>query len=179
MLDRHVSQAHTILRHGGVIAYSTETVLGLGCNPYNQEAVNRILWLKNRAVESGLIVLVNNIEILQKYSQALTQENITTLTATENTSWLLPASNTVPNWITGAHSKVAVRITDHPLAGPLSSATEGIVSTSANISSYKTLTSQSEIRDWFGPHVDYILTNRSGSGEPSNICDLLTGEKLR
>ena len=51
MLSNQISQAQTILRHGGVIAYSTETVLGLGCNPYNQNAVNRILWLKNRAVE--------------------------------------------------------------------------------------------------------------------------------
>ena len=130
-------------------------------------------------LKNGLIVLVNSIETLQKYSQALTQEQITTISAAENTSWLVPASKTVPNWITGEHDKVAVRITDHPTAGPLSSATDGIVSTSANISSYKTLASQSEIRDWFGPHVDYMVIGAAGTDRPSQICDLLTGEKLR
>jgi L-threonylcarbamoyladenylate synthase len=179
VLSNHVLQAHTILQHGGVIAYSTETVLGLGCDPYTQEAVNRILWLKNRAVENGLIVLVDSIDALQQYSQALTQEQITKIMTTENTSWLLPAKDTVPSWITGAHDKVAVRITDHPIAGPLSRATEGIVSTSANISSYKTLASQGEIRDWFGPHVDYMLIGDAGTDRPSQIYDLLTGEKLR
>ena len=179
MLAHRISQAKAILHHGGVIAYSTETVLGLGCDPYNQNAVNRIVWLKNRAVESGLIVLVDSIETLQKYTKALTEKQITAINKAELTSWLLPANDRVPSWIMGAHDKVAVRITDHPTASPLSNAADGIVSTSANISCYKTLTSQSEVRDWFGPHIDYILINRFGSGIPSKICDLLTGEELR
>ena len=179
MLKNSVSQAQTILRHGGVIAYSTETVLGLGCDPHNQDAVDRICWLKNRAVENGLIIVVDNIDMLQNYSQALSKEQINTITAAENTTWLIPKNDTVPSWITGAHDKVAVRITDHPVAAPLASATNGIISTSANVSSYRTLTSQAEIRDWFGPHVDYMLINQSGSGEPSKICDLLTGKQLR
>ena len=179
MLAKHVSQASVILKNGGVIAYSTETVLGLGCDPHNQQAVNRILWLKNRAVENGLIVLVDRVETLQEFAQALTQEQINTVTAAENTTWLLPASTEVPNWITGTHDKVAVRITEHPTASPLCQGTNGIVSTSANISSYKTLASQSEIRDWFGPHVDYMLIGAAGTDQPSQIIDLLTGEKLR
>ncbi len=179
MLNHQLSQAQSILRNGGVIAYSTETVLGLGCDPRNQSAVNRLCWLKNRALENGLIVVVSNLNVLQQFSQPLTQKHVDTISTTEKITWLLPANDTVPNWITGKHEKVAVRISEHPIAGPLSTATDGIVSTSANISSYKTLTSQSEIRDWFGPHVDYMLIECAGSGSPSQICDLLSGKVLR
>ncbi len=179
MLNNQVSQAQNILQHGGVIAYSTETVLGLGCDPYNQEAVHRILWLKNRAIENGLIVVVESIATLQHYSQPLSKEQITNITEKEKTTWLVPKNDTVPNWVTGAHNKVAVRITNHPIATPLAIVANGIISTSANISSYKTLASQSEIRDWFGPHVDYVLIDCAGSGTPSQICDLLSGKILR
>lgn len=179
MLQNSISQAQIILRHGGVIAYSTETVLGLGCDPNNQHAVKRILWLKNRAAENGLIVVVDSIEALQHYSPTLNQEQITKISKTEKTTWLFPVSDAVPNWVTGSHKKVAVRISNHPIAGALSNATNGIISTSANISSYKTLASQTEIRDWFGPHVDYMVVGDGGTEQPSQIIDLLTGEKLR
>lgn len=179
MLKNQLSQAQNILRHGGVIAYSTETVLGLGCDPYNQSAVNRICWLKNRAAENGLIIVVNDLETMQQHSQPLTDEQIQKVSASKNTTWLVPRSKTVPDWVAGTHEKVAVRITGHSIAGPLSSATNGIISTSANISSYKTLASQTEIRDWFGPHVDYMFIGEAGSEQSSSICDLLTGEKLR
>ena len=179
MLQNSISQAQSILRHGGVIAYSTETVLGLGCDPLNQNAVKRICWLKDRAIENGLIVVVENCEVLQKYSQSLSKAQITQIKKSKNTTWLIPKNNNVPIWVTGSHDQVAVRISDHSVASALSSAINGIISTSANISSYKTLTSQNEIRDWFGPHVDYMVINQSGSGEPSKICDLLTGKQLR
>jgi len=100
VLGNQVSQAKVILRHGGVIAYSTETVLGLGCDPNNQQAVNRILWLKNRAVENGLIMLVNSLASLQHYSAALTAEQIASISsAKKNTTWLIPTNDQAPSWI--------------------------------------------------------------------------------
>ena len=179
MLAKQVSQASVILKNGGVIAYSTETVIGLGCDPFNSEAVNRILWLKNRAVENGLIMLVDNIASFQQHTTSLSAEQIDSITSAKNTTWLVPTNEQVPSWVRGQHEKLAIRITDHPTAKPLSTATQGIVSTSANLSSYKILADQDEIRDWFGPHVDYIIVGESGSNSPSEIKDLITGEQLR
>ncbi len=179
MLANQVLQASVIVKNGGVIAYSTETVLGLGCDPNNQAAVNRILWLKNRTVEAGLIVLVDSIESLQQHTKSLSADQIASISSAENTTWLIPANDHVPGWVLGKHEKLAVRITQHATARPLSTATHGIVSTSANISSYKILANQNEIRDWFGPHVDYIVVGETGSTMPSEIRDLITGEKLR
>jgi len=168
-----------ILRHGGVVAYSTETVLGLGCDPNNQKAVSRILWLKNRAIENGLIMLVSSLASLQHYTKALSAEQIAAISSVENTTWLIPTNDQAPSWMLGKHETLAVRITQHPTANPLSAATHGIVSTSANVSSYKILVDQHEIRDWFGPHVDYIIVGEPGSSVPSEIIDLITGKKLR
>ena len=179
MLAKKVSQAKVILKNGGVVAYSTETVLGLGCDPHNQQAVHRILWLKNRAVENGLITLVDSLTSLQQYSTLLSANQIDSIASAKNTTWLVPANEQVPTWVRGKHEKLAVRITQHPIAKPLSAATQGIISTSANISSYKILADQNEIRNWFGPHVDYIIVGETGSNTPSEIKDLITGEQLR
>ena len=179
MLANQISQANDIIRSGGVIAYSTETVLGLGCDPYNENAVNRILWLKNRAVESGLILLVSNIKTMQLHTQTLSDTQISCIESTHNTTWLIPPHPDTPKWIVGNHQNIAVRITNHPIAHKLSASSDGIVSTSANMSSYKTLNTSEEIRDWFGPHLDYVIISEPGSGVPSEICDLLSGKKLR
>ncbi len=167
------------MQRGGVIAYSTETVLGLGCDPYNESAINKLLWLKNRTLEKGLIVIANNFETFEKYSLSLSKEQRTKISASENTTWLAPVNENTPTWLTGEHDKIAVRISDHEIAGELAAQMGGVVSTSANVSTCKILTSHEETRDWFGPHVDYILLGKSGTCIPSTICDLLSGDIIR
>ncbi len=181
MLANQVSQAKVILRHGGVVAYSTETVLGLGCDPNNENAVNRILWLKNRAIENGLIILVTNINSLQQYTPTLSDTQVSEIEPAQNTTWLVPANENAPKWITGRHTSIAIRISHHPVVQQLCNTKNAIVSTSANISAYKTLKNRAEIWNWFGPHVDYVMidTDAIGSGRSSEIRDLLSGKKLR
>lgn len=179
MLANQVSQAITIINHGGIIAYSTETVLGLGCDPSNEKAVNRILWLKNRALDNGLILLVANIDAMQQYTQPLTKTQINRISSTMDITWLIPSCANTPKWVLGKFKNVAVRITTHTIALKLCASIQGIISTSANISGYKTLNNRQEIRDWFGPHVDYVIIGEPGTGMPSKIQDLISGEKLR
>jgi L-threonylcarbamoyladenylate synthase len=179
VLANQVSQAIAIVNHGGVIAYSTETVLGLGCDPSNEDAVNRILWLKNRAVENGLILLVANIDAIQQHTHTLSETQNKRIASTMNTTWLAPPRADTPKWVVGKSKKVAVRITTHTIALKLCASIQGIISTSANISGYKTLINRQEIREWFGPHVDYVIIGKPGTGIPSKIKDLLSGETLR
>ena len=179
MLANQVSQANIILQHGGVIAYSTETILGLGCDPKNENSVNRLLWLKNRAIVEGFILLVNNSQAMRSYTQTLSATQISKIESAQNTTWLIPPHTSIPKWITGKHQSLAVRITKHPIAQQLSAAMDGIVSTSANMSGYKALCTIKEIKNWFGPHLDYVIIGEPGTGLPSSICDLLTGKKLR
>ena len=179
MLVNQILQATNIIQHGGVIAYSTETVLGLGCDPWNESAVKKLLWLKNRAVENGLIVLVADLNTLQHYSKPLDKQHITSIEDSKHTTWLLPSEEKIPKWLTGRHDKIAVRISEHTVARQLAAKTHGIVSTSANLTAHKILSTHNEIRDWFGPHIDYVIIDCVGSGVPSKICDLLSGKIIR
>lgn len=182
MLANRISQAVEIIRQGGVIVYSTDTVLGLGCDPNNQIAVEKILWLKHRSVDKGLILLVTSFNEMEKFSEALPtsqHEKINSAKESEPTTWLLPANNRSPPWITGKQSSIAIRITRHSIAKKLCSAVGAIVSTSANISKYPTIQNEQQIRSWFGSHIDYVILGPPGTGQPSEIRDVVTGKVVR
>ncbi len=182
MLANNISQAATIIKRGGVIAYSTETILGLGCDPFNKKAVASILWLKRRSPENGLILLVANLDRLKTFTQTLSREQCSLIEAALNeapTTWLVPANKSVPAWIKGRHDKVAIRIAQHPIAKKLCDHCEAIVSTSANFSTYSTAINQQQLKDWFGPHLDYVMIGTLGTGSPSVVRDLVSGKTLR
>lgn len=109
--------AARVVREGGVIAYPTEAVWGLGCDPWNEDAVYRLLALKARPVEKGLIVVAAHIQLLDFLLEDLPDVWLERLAGTwpgPNT-WLVPHQDRLPEWVTGVHDSVAVRVTDHPL----------------------------------------------------------------
>lgn len=182
MLTNQISQAAVIVKHGGVIAYSTDTILGLGCDPNNRTAIEKILWLKQRSIDEGLILLVDEIDALAQYSQKLDHSQRSTISshcAESPTTWLVPAHASVPPWIMGKHSRVAIRITQHPNANELCKQAGAIVSTSANYSKFNPVSNGDGLWNWFGPHLDFVLIDLPGSGLPSEVRDLISGEILR
>ena len=111
-----VQQVARVVRGGGVIAYPTEAVWGLGCDPWNEEAVYRLLALKARPVEKGLILVADAIEQFDFLLDDLPDAWKETLAASwpgPNT-WLVPHRDMLPEWITGKHDSVALRVSDHP-----------------------------------------------------------------
>lgn len=140
------------------------------------------MWLKCRGVEKGLIVLAADLDVLQTFSQPLSTSQTTTITsaATEKPiTWLLPAKLSTPDWIRGEHDRVAIRLTRHPVTDELCRSNGAIISTSANLSGYPVATSRGQLRSWFGPYLDYVITAPPGTGVPSEIRDLISGEVLR
>ena len=124
-------------------------------------------------------MLVADVNTLQQYSKPLTMRHISSIKESEHTTWLTPSEESVPNWLTGEHDKIAIRISEHDIAGKLATMMHGVVSTSANITNYKTLSTHKEVRDWFGPNIDYLIIDCVGSGVPSKICDLISGKIIR
>lgn len=169
------------LRQGGVIAYPTETVYGLGCDPLNSRAVARLLKIKQRDVHKGLILIAANAMQLLPFVQdnkhllERLQPSISPIT------WLLPASSQAPEWITGGHDNIAVRITTHPLAAELCRAFGGaVVSTSANQSGLPPARNVWQVRRTFGKVLDDILSGQPGPfKKPSEIRDAITGRIIR
>ena len=176
---RHAAQ---ICRQGGVIAYPTESVFGLGCDPLNQDSVHRILDIKQRDVAKGLILLSDNLHKLMPFITINSQQQILLQQQSDKpTTWLVAASALTPAWICGAHSKVAIRVTRHKVAAALCSEVPWpIVSTSANPAQKKPARSAMRVHQYFGQSVDCIISGTVNTqANPSIICDLETGAIIR
>ncbi|HQQ63518.1 MAG TPA: Sua5/YciO/YrdC/YwlC family protein [Pseudomonadales bacterium] len=171
------------LRNGGVIAYPTEAVWGLGCDPLDEQAVMRVLALKKRDWRKGVILVAASIEQLAPYLRGLDDEKYATLRKSwpgPNT-WLVPDNGVAPSWITGGQPTLAVRVSAHPVVAALCHAFDGaIVSTSANIAGDPPARSIRDVIRYFGNDIDVIVPGDvGGADKPTQIRNLMTGEICR
>lgn len=175
--------AVSALKAGGVIAYPTEGVWGLGCLPDNEDAVHKVLALKGRPVEKGLILVAADLNQVTPMLDTLNSDQLAVLQTSwpgPNT-WLVPHANKVPRWITGAHDKVALRVSDHPVVQALSALADSpLVSTSANPQGMPAAMTEAEVMTYFAGQLDAVAPGEVGArGRPSVIRDLLTGAEIR
>lgn len=181
--QRYLSEAIKTLADGGVIAYPTEAVYGLGCDPFNETAVRRLLSIKQRPTERGLILIAADWQQIEHLVRPIPAERMAEVKATwpGPVTWLFPASGLVPTWIRGQHDTVALRVTGHSIAKQLCQRFgKPIVSTSANISAQLPLRDTISVKTAFSYKVDYILPGRVGGLEnPSEIRDVMTGKVIR
>ena len=167
---------------GRVVAYPTEAVWGLGCNPFNRHACAQILKLKRRPERKGVILVAANIEQLAFLLEGLPEAALTQALASwpgPNT-WLVPHNQRIPTWVTGEHATVAVRVSAHPLVQALCLASGGpLVSTSANPQGLPPARTGFRARVYFGDQVVYAPGLVNPTARPSTIRDLITGATLR
>lgn len=176
-----IQRAARIAGEGGVIAYPTEGVYGLGCRPDDDEAIARLLTIKKRDPALGLVLIAADAEQLQHWIQLPAGMHIPESSLEHPQTWVVPASSSVPLLIRGNHTTVAARITVHPVAARLCRATRSaLVSTSANISGRRPARNVHVLRRTFGHLVDCIVPGPCGPASgPSEIRDLLSGATLR
>ncbi len=178
-----LSQAAERLRAGRVIAYPTEAVYGLGCDPWRETAVLRIMELKDRRPESGLILIADRYERFLPFVDDVPSDALERAFATwpGPVTWLFPRHPDVPNWLAGSHDTIALRVTAHPESRALCAAFSGpVVSTSANVSGAEPARDATAVDGYFGDRIDGILEGRLGrSRRPSEIRDLRSGKVLR
>ena len=98
-----ISQAVQCLRDGEIIAYPSESVYGLGCDPENETAVRRLLALKERPAGAGLILIADSFECFNSYVQPLSNEQKDRAMRTwpGPVTWLFPKSESVDDWLVG------------------------------------------------------------------------------
>ena len=177
--------AAQVMFNGGVIAYPTEGVWGLGCDPFNESAVRRILALKGRSVDKGLILIgacMNQFSFLLKDINPDKSHHLKKSWPGPVT-WIIPHHQRVPNWVSGNHSGVAIRVSDHPLVQALCRYYGGpIISTSANPQSKPSAMTRLKVRCYFGrdPRLNFIAPGQTGKHQQaSQIRDLETLELIR
>ncbi len=176
-------RAARVIHSGGVIAYPTEAVWGLGCNPADAFAVQRIWQLKGRAAEKGLILIAPRLDQLLPWIAPLSDEQLQKLEQPYGrpVTWVVPAHTETPPWLTGNRPTLAIRITDHPLVGDLCRVSQlPLVSTSANPAGHPPARSVLAVRHYFGKGLDLIVHGALGAARrPSEIRDLNSGRILR
>lgn len=179
MAPGEVSQAAKIIHRGGIVAYPTEYCFGLGCDPFNRNAVLRLLRIKCRPASKGLILIAAGIDQLGPYVDNIPQHVLETWPGPF--TWLLNPRQGVPYWLTGDHPRIAVRITAHALSAALCrTANMALVSTSANRSRQRPARSVREVQRRFGKEIDYVLPGFVGGlSAPTPIRDAVTGEVVR
>ena len=173
--------AAELIRVGGIIAYPTEAVFGLGCDPDCPEAVARILELKQRSQQAGLILIAASAAQLYGWIAPTPVERERLLTTESVITWIITANPLTPRWITGGRKTVAVRITQHPVAAALCDlAGTPLVSTSANRHGHPPARFTLSVRCRFGRQIDYIVPGAIGKQlRPSEIRDARSGAVLR
>ncbi|TQV88360.1 L-threonylcarbamoyladenylate synthase [Aliikangiella coralliicola] len=183
MLSREsINNAVDAVRAGGVIAYPTESVYGLGCDPDNNHALNQILAIKRREAHKGLIILVSQIEQAFPYIQKLSSAQLEQITQIEPraTTWLIPRQANVSELLCGQHPKLAVRITQHPVANAIcEELNSALVSTSCNLAGEEALTSELQVKTLMPEGIDYVVGGEVGGQSPSRIVDIETGVVVR
>jgi L-threonylcarbamoyladenylate synthase len=178
-----LAPAVAAIRRGGVVAYPTEAVYGLGCDPRAALAVERILAMKGRPRNLGLILIASEFVQLAPYLESLPAELEKRAGETwpGPVTWVWPARADVPAWLTGGRDTLAVRVTAHPVAARLChEAGMAIVSTSANPHGRPPARTPEEVEAYFGKQVSAVVDAPLGDAErPTEIRDVRTGEVLR
>lgn len=180
-----IAQAGTTLRFGGVIAYPTEAVWGIGCDPANQAAVRRLLAIKQRDVAKGLILVASGMAQLNPYIDLMALPESRRMLVLSSWpgphTWIVPASSHTPAWISGAHDGIAVRISAHPTVIALCNAFGGaLVSTSANPSGVEPPRSLDEFDETLLTSIEGLIAGDTGGlANPTTIRDARSDTLLR
>ncbi len=177
-------QCATYVGNALVIAYPTEAMFGLGCNPAQKKAVMRLLTLKKRSIKKGLILIAANYEQLIPWvadeQLSLQQKELIFSTWPGPVTWILPARNMVPYWLTGGLSTLAVRVSSHPSVIDLCLACNtALVSTSANITNHPPCRYSTELFEQFGHNFPVLAGEIGWRMHPSEIRSVFTGERIR
>ena len=180
-----LADAAGLLQRGGVVAYPTEAVWGLGCDPFDETAVLRLLALKQRPVDKGVILIagaLDQFDGLLDWDALPTDRGEAVFASWPGPhTWIVPATGRVPHWITGAHDGVAVRVSAHPTVVALCTAFGGpLVSTSANPAGAPPPRALEVFDPGLLAAVDGMVAGDTGGLErPTVIRDARSGDALR
>jgi L-threonylcarbamoyladenylate synthase len=184
-MDASLTKVVAALRAGGVVAYPTEAVFGLGCDPHNRRACERLFAIKQRPPTQGVLLIAADFAALKPYVDlpAVPDAALARAVATwpGPHTWIFPRAASAPAWLAGTHTGIAVRVTAHAPAAELCRAFGGaIVSTSANRHGEAPALTADQVRTTFGDEIEAILNEKAGGLErPTPIRDAITGATVR
>lgn len=172
------------VKRGGIIAYPTEAVYGLGCDPINHKSLERLANIKGRDTTKGFIIVAASLEQLEPFIQPIDEDSLKQRVLNDwpgPVTWILPARENLSPLLTGSRDTIAVRVSDHDIVRSLCVKLQGaIVSTSANVSGKTELRTSEEVESHFGASLDFIVGGYvGGNAKPTSIFDGGTLKQIR
>lgn len=174
-IGRDIAHAVTVLKRGGLVAFPTETVYGLGGDAGNAEAVKRIFAAKGRPADHPLIVHLAEVAQLQDWSGDVTPlaQKLARKFSPGPLTLILRSAASVSDLVTGGQDSIGLRVPAHPVAQALLKAFGGgIAAPSANRFGRISTTTAQHVAEELGDRVDYVLDGgASDIGIESTIVD--------
>ena len=182
MIKGDCAGAISCLKSGGIIAYPTEAVYGIGCDPYNKDSVKKITQIKKRESRKSYILVASELSQLSNLINinSLSEEVLNSWPG--HNTWLIKPKKNIPSWLMdNENGLIAIRVSSHPEIVELCQFFKNpIISTSANISGNKILKNHHDVEKIFGSDLDYLVLGNVGEHpEPSIIKDMKTGKVIR
>lgn len=179
--NQELQQAVISLQSGGVIAYPTEGVWGLGCIWTDEHAIKEILRLKQRPLEKGMIVLCSQLSDIESFLLPLSDIDIDQIAQDypHPVTWILPCKLSVSESVRGQHESIAVRFSRHPQVRALCKQVGPIISTSANPTGLPAAMSEQAVKHYFQDQLSYILPGQLGGYSKPSEIRTLDGQRVR
>jgi len=175
----NIRKASKIVKNGGLVVYPTDTVYGLGCDPFNVRAVERVFRVKDERKDKPLPILASDIQFIKKIAYINEKaRKIAERLWPGPLTLVVPKKPVLPNIVTCGLTSVGVRIPNHTVTVQLISLCDGLlVGTSANKTGKKPPKTAQEATRQIGERVDIVLDGGpTPLGQESSIVDL-TSEK--
>lgn len=179
-----IIKALDVLHNGGIILYPTDTIWGIGCDATNENAVKRIYDIKKRADSKSMLVLMENVNLIERYVREVPEIAYDLIELSEKPVTIIydGAKNIAPNLI-AEDGSVGIRISQEMFTQRLIQRfKKPIVSTSANISGQASAAFFEEISEEIKNAVDYVVQYRQDDKtphEPSSIIKLSAGGQIQ
>jgi L-threonylcarbamoyladenylate synthase len=178
--ERSIQDAAKVVTNGGVIAFRTDTFYGLGANPFNRDAVQRIKQLKGREDAKPVLIVISDREHVDRF----VSESSQTFDLLAKTFWPGPltlicrANAEVPEEITAGTETIGVRLPGDDKVRLLVQACGGaLTATSANPSHQEPAKSAQEVFTYFGDAIDLIVDGgAAGTDHPSTVVNVCGDE---
>lgn len=171
-----IAEAASILGRGGVVAFPTETVYGLGAAAVNVAAVRRVFAVKGRPADHPLIVHIAGVDALDDWARAIPDaaRELARICWPGPLTLVLPRRSHVSDTVTGGQDSVALRIPAHPLALQLITVAGALVAPSANRFGRISPTTARHVADELGDSIDLVVDGGPCTvGVESTIISLL------
>jgi tRNA threonylcarbamoyl adenosine modification protein (Sua5/YciO/YrdC/YwlC family) len=175
---RLIAQAVSILSEGGIIAYPTDTIYGIGCDIMNKKAIETIYRIKRRDKNSPFSFICADLKHISDYAKVSNYAYKTMKRLLPGPyTFILEGSRIVPKIMLTKRKTAGIRVPDHAICIKL---VEGlgnpIISTSANMPEGENFNNASLLHDYFGTQIDLVIDGGPVSGQESSVISLINDE---